>query len=152
MRLQLIVANPAKMKPAVDHIDLIGGDVTGLAEKGTPAYDKDTNDSTRVVATFTSEDWTTDANGYNVITYDLPKASKDQYFRLRGTNLGMNVPGETLDGNPLIDPKRQQLMPQPASTRLTTATTKTCGSTRILSLWIRPHTPMSKRLMIHWAS
>lgn len=93
------------MKPAVDHIDLIGGDVTGLAEKGTPAYDKDTNDSTRVVATFTSEDWTTDANGYNVITYDLPKASKDQYFRLRGTNLGMNVPGETLDGNPLIDPK-----------------------------------------------
>ncbi|WP_244935660.1 S-layer homology domain-containing protein [Paenibacillus glycanilyticus] len=93
------------MKPAVDHIDLIEGDVTGPAEKGTPAYDKDTNDTTRVVATFTSDDWTTDANGYNVITYDLPKASKDQYFRLRGTNLGMNVPGETLDGNPLIDPK-----------------------------------------------
>ncbi|MCM3630872.1 S-layer homology domain-containing protein [Paenibacillus glycanilyticus] len=95
----------AGAKPAVDHIDLIAGDVTGPAVKGTPAYDKDTNDSTRVLATFTSEDWTTDANGYNVITYDLPKASKDQYFRLRGTNLGMNVAGETLDGNPLIDPK-----------------------------------------------
>ncbi|MBO7746276.1 S-layer homology domain-containing protein [Paenibacillus sp. MWE-103] len=95
----------AGVKPAVDHVDLIAGDVTGPAEKGTAAYDKDTNDSTRVVATFTSEDWTTDANGYNVITYELPRASKDQYFRLRGTNLGANVPGETQDGNPLIDPK-----------------------------------------------
>ncbi|NBD27147.1 S-layer homology domain-containing protein [Paenibacillus glycinis] len=93
------------MKPQVDHIDLIAGDVTGLAEPGTSAYDKATNDSTRVVATFTSEDWTTDADGYNVITYDLPSASKNQYFRLRGTNLGMNVAGETKDGNPLIDPK-----------------------------------------------
>ncbi|MFC4812153.1 S-layer homology domain-containing protein [Paenibacillus sp. GCM10023250] len=93
------------MKPAVDHVDLIAGDVTGPAEKGTPAYDKDTNDSTRVVATFTSEDWTTDENGYNVITYELPRASKDRYFRLRGTNLGPNVPGETQDGNPLIDPR-----------------------------------------------
>lgn len=93
------------IKPSVDHIDLIAGDVTGPAEKGTPAYDKATNDSAHVVATFTSEDWTTDANGYNVITYDLPRASKDQYFRLRGTNLGMNVPGETQDGNPLIDLK-----------------------------------------------
>ncbi|SFJ73517.1 S-layer homology domain-containing protein [Paenibacillus sp. UNC496MF] len=95
----------AGAKPAGDHVDLIAGDVTGPAEKGTAAYDKDTNDSTRVVATFTSEDWTTDANGYNVITYELPRASKDQYFRLRGTNLGANVPGETQDGNPLIDPK-----------------------------------------------
>ncbi|WP_225446134.1 S-layer homology domain-containing protein [Paenibacillus rhizovicinus] len=94
-----------EMKPVVDHIDLISGDVTAPAVKGTPAYDKDTNDSTHVVATFTSEDWTTDADGYNVITFDLPRASKDQYFRLRGTNLGMNVPGETENGNPLIDLK-----------------------------------------------
>ncbi|SFE69057.1 protein of unknown function [Paenibacillus algorifonticola] len=89
----------------VDHVDLISGDVTGKAQPGTDAYSKETNDSAQVVATFTSSDWTTDADGYNVITYHLGAASKSQYFRLRGTNLGMNVDGETSNGEPLIDPK-----------------------------------------------
>ncbi|UKS30945.1 S-layer homology domain-containing protein [Paenibacillus sp. HWE-109] len=96
----------ANMAPVVDHVDLIAGDVTGLAAPGTPAYEKDTNDSTKVIATFTSKDWTTDSDGYNVIHYDLGAAKNNQYFRLRGTNLGMNVPGETdAQGNPLLDPK-----------------------------------------------
>lgn len=91
--------------PVVDHVDLIAGDVTGKAEKGTAAYNKDTNDSTRVLATFTSDDWTTDAEGYNVITYKIKATDQDQYFRLRGTNLDMNVPGETVNGEPQLDPK-----------------------------------------------
>ncbi|KQL45776.1 S-layer protein [Brevibacillus choshinensis] len=88
----------------VDHVDLIAGDVTGKAVQGTPAYNKATNDTTKVVKRFTSKDWKTDRNGYNVITFTW-KADKNQYFRLRGTNLGVNVPGETSNGEPLMDPK-----------------------------------------------
>ncbi|MCT7296523.1 S-layer protein [Ralstonia sp. CHL-2022] len=92
------------MRPVVDHVDLIAGDVTGKAASGTPAYAKDTNDSTKVIATFTKADWKVDADGYNSITYTYT-AAKNQYFRLRGTNLGMNVSGETSNGNPLPDQK-----------------------------------------------
>ncbi|MFS0858508.1 S-layer homology domain-containing protein [Paenibacillus taichungensis] len=91
--------------PVVDHVDLIAGDVTGKAEKGTAAYSKDTNDSTEVLATFTSDDWTTDSEGYNVITYKIKATDQDKYYRLRGTNLGMNVSGETVNGEPQLDPK-----------------------------------------------
>ncbi|WP_205516237.1 S-layer homology domain-containing protein [Paenibacillus sp. SYP-B3998] len=98
---------PANIAPIVDHVDLIAGDVSDeKAAAGTAAYGKDTNDSTKVIATFTNKDWTTDEQGYNVITYDLGSAKKKQYYRLRGTNLGLNVPGETdAQGNPLLDPK-----------------------------------------------
>lgn len=89
----------------VDHVDLIAGDVTGYTAPGTPEYAKDTNDSTKVLQRFTSSDWTKDAEGYNVITYNLGAAGKNQYFRLRGTNLGVDVAGETSNGEPLIDPK-----------------------------------------------
>src|SRR4029453_6331183 len=89
----------------VDHVDLIAGDVTGEVKAGSADYNKDTNESTKVIARFTSKDWTTDSEGYNVITYELGSASKNQYFRLRGTNLGENVAGETVNGEPLIDAK-----------------------------------------------
>ena len=94
----------ANMRPVVDHVDLIAGDVTDKAAPGTPAYAKDTNDSTKVIATFTKTDWKLDTDGYNSITYTYT-AAKNQYFRLRGTNLGMNVSGETSNGNPLPDQK-----------------------------------------------
>ncbi|CAJ0682801.1 S-layer protein [Ralstonia mannitolilytica] len=94
----------ANMRPVVDHVDLIAGDVTAKAAPGTPEYAKASNDSTKVVATFTKADWKVDADGYNSITYTYT-ATKNQYFRLRGTNLGMNVPGETSNGNPLPDQK-----------------------------------------------
>ena len=92
------------VKPTVDHVDLIAGDVTPRAAVGTPGYSKETNDSTKVIATFTSADWKLDSEGYNTVTYTF-KAARNQYFRLRGTNLGMNVAGETLNGNPLPDAK-----------------------------------------------
>jgi hypothetical protein len=90
----------------VDHVDLISGEVTGKAEPGTPAYNKATNDTTKVVKRFTSKDWKTARDGFHAITYKV-KADKDQYFRLRGTNLGENVSGETMDGEPLIDKKTE---------------------------------------------
>ncbi|MDP4099445.1 S-layer homology domain-containing protein [Paenibacillus sp. P96] len=90
---------------AVDHVDLIAGDVTGLATPGTAGYTKSTNDTTKVLKRFTSNEWTTDEDGYNVITYKLGPAQKNQYFRLRGTNLGVDVAGETSNGEPLIDVK-----------------------------------------------
>jgi hypothetical protein len=94
----------ANMRPVVDHVDLIAGDVTAKAAPGTPEYAKASNDSTKVVATFTKADWKVDADGYNTVTYTYT-AAKNQYFRLRGTNLGMNVSGETSNGNPLPDQK-----------------------------------------------
>lgn len=92
------------VRPTVDHIDLIAGDVTPRAAAGTAGYSKETNDSTKVIATFTSADWKLDSDGYYAVTYTYT-ATKNQYFRLRGTNLGMNVAGETQDGNPLPDAK-----------------------------------------------
>ncbi len=89
----------------LDHIDLIAGDVTGKAEPGTAAYSKATNESTKVLKRFTSSDWTLDADGYYTMAYKLESASQSQYFRLRGTNLGTDVAGETSNGEPLLDPK-----------------------------------------------
>lgn len=92
----------ANVKPVVDHIDLIAGDVTGLEAPGTPGYARDTNPSTRVVKRFTRSDWKLDADGYFALTYTV-KAGGNQYFRLRGTNLGTDVPNETAAGEPLPD-------------------------------------------------
>ena len=57
-----------------------------------------------MVARFSAADWTTDAEGYKVVTHTLT-AGKDQYLRLSGTNLGTDVPGETRAGEPLADAK-----------------------------------------------
>jgi hypothetical protein len=90
--------------PVVDHIDLIAGEITGKIALDDPDYiTKNTNESTAVIATFTAADWTTDADGLNVITIDVP-ADKDMYYRLRGTNVPVNTPFQTDEaGNPLAD-------------------------------------------------
>jgi hypothetical protein len=90
--------------PTLDHVDLIAGDVTTKAAPGTAEYDNATNPSTHVVARFSAANAVKDAHGYNVITYKTT-ATKNQYFRLRGTNLGVDVAGETQNGEPLADPK-----------------------------------------------
>lgn len=90
-------------KVKVNHIDLIAGDVTGMAQPGTAEYSKDTNGSTKVVARFTARDFRKVGSWYEV-TYRIDNVQKDQYFRLRGTNLGLNVANQTdADGNPLVD-------------------------------------------------
>ncbi len=58
-------------KPVVDHIDLIVGDVTGKTAPTDPNYKSETNPSTKMVATFTSKEWKTDAEGYTTMTYML---------------------------------------------------------------------------------
>jgi hypothetical protein len=90
------------MIPVVDHVDLIAGDVTAKAQPGTPGYNNATNPSTHVVSRFSAAAATKDADGYNVVTYEVT-ATKNQYFRLRGTNLGTDVAGQTQNGEPLAD-------------------------------------------------
>jgi hypothetical protein len=85
----------------VNHIDLIAGDVGPRAKPESPSYKNENNASTRVIKTFTSADWK-DENGWKTVTFTYP-AAKDLFFRLRGTNLGLNVPGQTQNGNPLND-------------------------------------------------
>ena len=92
----------ASVKPVVDHIDLIAGDVGAKAAQGTQAYAVATNASTKVLKRFTSADWKLGADGYYTISHDIV-ASKNQYFRLRGTNLGVDVAGLTQGGEPLAD-------------------------------------------------
>jgi hypothetical protein len=92
----------ANLKPVVDHVDLIVGDVGAKATPGSAAYSVATNASTRVVKRFTAADWKVDADGYYSVTYETT-ASKNQYFRLRGTNLGVDVAGLTANGEPLAD-------------------------------------------------
>lgn len=87
----------------VDHIDLISGEVTGSIDESQYASNT-TNATTKVVKRFTEADWgAPDSEGYYTITYSVP-ADTNRYYRLRGTNLGMNVEGYTENGEPLKDP------------------------------------------------
>lgn len=100
--IPLASGQSAAMQPTVDHVDLIVGDVSEPAAPGTADYERDTNPTTRVLARFTANDWQVDAEGYNVIQYTF-NATGDQYLRLRGSNLAVNVAGEMEDGEPLPD-------------------------------------------------
>ena len=57
-----------------------------------------------MLARFTSADWIVEANGDMVVRYTIPTLTGSKYFRLRGTNMAPDTPGETdADGNPLLD-------------------------------------------------
>nr|WP_307867070.1 hypothetical protein [Variovorax sp. E3] len=58
------------------------------------------------------------------------KAGGNQYFRLRGTNLGTDVPNETAAGEPLPDVKTDVVDNIARFNAITRATTPTCGSIR----------------------
>ena len=90
--------------PVVDHIDLIAGEIHGLISPDSPDYTKATNETTKVIATFTADDWEVDEDGFNVITYRINDLDSSMYYRLRGTNQAVNTPFETDEmGNPLAD-------------------------------------------------
>lgn len=90
--------------PVVDHIDLIAGKITGMVAPSDPNYTKDTNETTRVIARFTSSDWERDEDGWKTVVYHLSNMDSSTYFRLRGTNLAPNTALETdAAGNPLLD-------------------------------------------------
>jgi hypothetical protein len=88
----------------VHHVDLIGGEVTGLVPPGSPDYTMDTNATTRVLATFNTVGQARDEKGWYTFVYQVEGLSQSMYFRLRGTNLAPGTEGETdAEGNPLPD-------------------------------------------------
>ena len=101
--------------PVLDHIDLIAGEMRPKVAKGTEEYSIGEYDKVKVIARFDANGGNTDANGITSIRWkDLGggiklieykvKITGDAYFRLRGTNHGLNVEGKTdANGNPLED-------------------------------------------------
>jgi hypothetical protein len=101
--------------PKLDHIDLIAGEVTGTIEPSDPAYSTESVSTTKVIARFDAKGgikdsqglesmkWNDSGNGWKKMSFVAEIRGK-MYFRLRGTNLALNTPGE-LDavGNPLPD-------------------------------------------------
>ncbi len=103
-------------KPQVDHIDLIAGKLGEKFPKtDSLLYHIDTVATTSVIARFdangaikdgkniVSQKWIDNGNGWKEMTMQVNLPS-NMYFRLRGTNLGLNVANETdANGNPLAD-------------------------------------------------
>ena len=80
--------------PAVQRVDLIVGEVHGPVSD--PHVDR--NPTARVVARFTSRDWSRDDDRYTIAT-TLPGTDRDIYLRVRGTSTQdteppMDEPGE----------------------------------------------------------
>ena len=97
--------------PVLDHIDVIGGRVTGYVSPsntaayagliGTPAA---SNSSAALAKTFNASTWTALPDGTRKMTYRISAVQASQYLRLRGTNLPVATPFETdANGNPLLD-------------------------------------------------
>jgi hypothetical protein len=67
--------------PEVTRVDLIMGEITGLATD----RDSDNNPSTKVIARFTPSDWTVNGE-FRELTYTISDLDKESYIRIRGTN------------------------------------------------------------------
>ncbi|MDP4209982.1 MAG: hypothetical protein Q8928_14305 [Bacteroidota bacterium] len=99
----------------LNHLDIIGGSWTGYVYKGDAKYTvDDVTATTKVVARFGSTAAAADANGIATQTWNdnggwkemsfTVLATSDMYYRLRGTNWGLNVTNQTDNvGNPLAD-------------------------------------------------
>lgn len=114
--------NQALNMPVLDHIDVIGGKVTGYKTPGAADYSGQwpntwlvnpdlatvpaaaKNTSAAIIKTFNNTGWTSAGNDLLKMTYRIPAVTASQYVRLRGTNLPAAVPFETdANGNPLAD-------------------------------------------------
>lgn len=124
VKVRILVCDPetsnnntytAMTNPVLDHIDLIAGEMREKVAKGSPEYAVDTYDNVRVIARFdarggvtdgngiTSVKWNDLGNGVKLVEYTV-KVTGSTYFRLRGTNNGLNAAGKTdANGNPLED-------------------------------------------------
>jgi hypothetical protein len=102
--------------PALNHIDIIQGKVTGMVSPSSVAYNCDSVTTTAVVARFdakggvkdaaglVSRRWKSTGNGWVEMTFEVKNVKSPMYFRLRGTNHSLNTPNETDGcGNPLND-------------------------------------------------
>jgi hypothetical protein len=109
--LKQINITQALNAPVLDHIDLIGGNVTGIVSPSDSNYAgvlgsaAATNTSAGVKRIFNASNWVASADGKTLtMSYKVPAVAASQYFRLRGTNLPAATPGETdTAGNPLSD-------------------------------------------------
>jgi hypothetical protein len=101
--------------PSLDHIDLIAGKMRDKVEKGTSEYSNGEYADVKVIARFdskggvkdaagiTSTKWEDLGGGLKLVEYTVA-IEGDTYFRLRGTNHGLGVVGETdANGNPEVD-------------------------------------------------
>jgi hypothetical protein len=110
-------------KPELDHVDVIGGKVTGYKTPGAADYSGEwprdwinnpnmqtvpvgaKNTTAGILRTFNEATWTSSGTDHEYKTMVFHRTASDsQYLRLRGTNLPASVPFETdADGNPLAD-------------------------------------------------
>ncbi len=92
------------VRPKVDHVDVIQGDVTGMIAPSDAKYADPTNSSARIAKRFDRLSFHNEGRGWVTATYCIKNVQKDGYIRLRGTNLGMGVANQTdVQGNPLND-------------------------------------------------
>lgn len=97
--------------PVLDHLDVIGGNVTGYVSPadtakyaGREGSAAASNTSAGIKKVFNSTNWTATTDGVRVMSYRIPAVRVSQYFRLRGTNLPASTPFETdASGSPLND-------------------------------------------------
>jgi hypothetical protein len=101
--------------PQLNHIDIIAGVVRNTVSSVSDEYNVDSVTTTKVIARFgaapdvadangiPTQAWTYLGNGWVEITLPV-NIENNSYFRLRGTNLGLNIANETdAVGNPLPD-------------------------------------------------
>ncbi|MCX8054072.1 MAG: T9SS type A sorting domain-containing protein [Ignavibacteria bacterium] len=102
-------------RPEVNNVVLIAGKVGNKIDPSSPLYNVDTVATTRIIARFdanggitdskgiTSKKWSDIGNGWKEMTINV-SVDNHMYFRLRGSNFGLNVPNQTDgQGNPLSD-------------------------------------------------
>lgn len=108
--------------PSVHHIQLIQGRINPakaskfLVDGVTPNPEYKAIDSSvaGIVRTFDASSWSTDDQGYTVMSYVVKNVQNDMFFRIRGTNLGYDVKkldatgtkvvyGTDATGSPLIN-------------------------------------------------
>ncbi|MEA4841290.1 MAG: metallophosphoesterase [Bacteroidales bacterium] len=102
--------------PVLDHIDIIKGKIGAKIQPTDANYNVDNVATTSVIARFdatggmtdskniVSKQWKSAGNGWVEMSLIVPNVTDSMYFRLRGSNLGLNVTNETdVDGNPLAD-------------------------------------------------
>lgn len=91
------------VKTSVDHVDLICGDIQDPIQPSEKKYKDPNNSTTKVLKRFNKEEFSKNENDVYFVEFYY-NLSKSQYFRIRGTNLPVNLQNEMdFNGNPLCD-------------------------------------------------
>lgn len=92
-------ANYVCKTPSVHHVQLIQGRINPTKAKKllsdgvtpNPAFNAVDTTVASIVKIFDANSWTTDAQGYTTMTFEVANVQSDMFFRIRGANLGYNV-------------------------------------------------------------